>query len=563
MTIRTRFAPSPTGYLHIGGVRTALFNWLLAKRHGGQFILRIDDTDLGRNRPEAVQPIIDGFHWLGMTWDEGPTDDGLSSFGPYAPYFQNQRNEKYVAAAMKLMETGHAYPDYMTKEEQTQHRIDSHLKKFLAENPGASAGQIEKEKKAAGEGQRPYQFRGNLRDNDPADNLRRYKENPSPIRFKVPTGQKVTVTDIIRSRTRDGDKILPGIVDFETDGIGDPVILRGPDPTDGVCRPLYNFATVVDEVDTKITHVIRAAEHFSNTPTQVLFYLALGSQPPTFAHVPVVNAPKSKEKLSKRKMAQFMTPEIVAKLRAVHAVPQDWTDEQIKAHELLNPATVEFYRVMGYLPTAVMNYLGKLGWSLDDKTEYIELPEMIANFSLERVNESPASFDPDKLYWLAGEYMVRLPIEQKLEGSLPFLRRAGLIGETIDDATRAKLRAVLEYAAERIKIFADVIHYAGPILQHNPSYDLKLVEDKLKKPGVADRLRSFSEVVKTLEPFDTATVKASFMSFAEQHGVKPKDLDAPLRVAVTGLSVGFGLHETLVLLGREETIRRIDEALKL
>jgi nondiscriminating glutamyl-tRNA synthetase len=557
--MRTRFAPSPTGYLHIGGVRTALFNWLVAQSSGGEFVLRIDDTDLGRNRPEAVKPIIDGFHWLGITWNEGPTDDAQDSFGPYKPYFQSRRNETYVEATKRLIASGHAYPDYLSKEEQTQDRIDKALAVFLATNPGASAGQIEKEKDAAAKGQRPYQFRGALRDADPAENLKTYLANPAPVRFKVPVGEKVIVRDLIRSRGKDN---APGEVEFDTNGIGDPVILRGPDPADGLCRPLYNFATVVDEIAMNITHVVRAAEHFSNTPTQVLFFQALGAKVPTFAHVPVVNAPKSKEKLSKRKMAQFMTPEIIAKLRAVHAVPSEWTDEQIKAHEMLNPATVEFYRVMGYLPAAVLNYLGKLGWSLDDKTEYIPLPEMIAHFKLENVNESPASFDPDKLYWLAGEYMAKLSPVEKVAGCLPFLRKAGLVSETIDEETQAKLYAVATYAGDRIKLFTDMIQYASPILKTDPDYDPKALTEKLQKPGIAERLREYATVLKALEPFDATSIKESFTAFATAHNIKPKDLDAPLRVAVTGVTVGFGLHETMLLLGHDEVLRRLELAQK-
>jgi nondiscriminating glutamyl-tRNA synthetase len=560
MPTRTRFAPSPTGYLHIGGVRTALFNWLVARRHGGQFILRIDDTDLGRNRPEAVVPILDGFRWLGLDWDEGPTPDGTDSFGPHESYFQSRRNETYVEAAVKLIAAGHAYPDYLTKEEQTQDRIDKHLKTFLAANPGASAGQVQKESDAAAKGQRPYQFRGALRDNDPADNLRRYHESPCPVRFKVETGRTVAVTDLIRSRGKDNE---PGVVEFDTDGIGDPVILRGPDPADGVCRPLYNFATVVDEIAMGVTHVVRAAEHFSNTPGQVLFYEALGATPPVFAHVPVVNAPKSKEKLSKRKMSQFMTPEVVAKLRDVHAVPADWTDDQIKAHEVLNPATVEFYKVMGYLPEAVLNYLGKLGWSLDDHTEVIPLDVMIANFALETVNESPASFDPDKLYWLAGEYMAALPMAEKIEGCLPFLRRAGLVGDSVSDETKATLAAVFTAAGDRIKLFTDAIQYAGPILRRDPKYDPKAVAERLKKPGVAERLTEYAGVLETLEPFTADALKESFLAFAAAKGIKPKDLDAPLRVAVTGTPVGFSLHDTMALLGRAEVLRRITLAANL
>ena len=194
---RTRFAPSPTGYLHIGGVRTALFNWLVARQSGGQFVLRVDDTDLGRNKPEAVQPILDGFQWLGLDWDEGPTADGAGSVGPFAPYFQSQRNDSYVAAAVKLIAEGKAYPDYLTKDEQTADRVDKHLATFLAANPGASDGQIAKERDAAGKGQRPYTFRGKLRDADPAANLATYRANPGPVRFKVPTGRTVTVTDLI------------------------------------------------------------------------------------------------------------------------------------------------------------------------------------------------------------------------------------------------------------------------------------------------------------------------------------------------------------------------------
>ena len=208
--VRTRFAPSPTGYLHIGGVRTALFNWLVARHAGGQFILRIDDTDLGRNRPEAVQPVLDGFKWLGLNWDEGPTADGAGSVGPCSPYFQSQRNDGYVAAAVKLIGEGKAYPDYMTKDEQTADRVEKHLATFLAANPGASDGQVAKEKDAAAKGQRPYTFRGRLRDADPAANLAAYHANPGPVRFKVPTGRTVAVTDQIRARTHVDGKVVPG-----------------------------------------------------------------------------------------------------------------------------------------------------------------------------------------------------------------------------------------------------------------------------------------------------------------------------------------------------------------
>src|SRR5438445_1708478 len=349
MPIRTRFAPSPTGYLHVGGVRTARFNWLLTRQMGGQFILRIDDTDAERNRPEALQPILDGFRWLGIGWDEGPEAGGANG-----PYFQSQRNQLYVDAALKLLETGHAYPCYLSKDELDAERKQAEQKKIS------------------------YVHRGRRRDTPPADNVKAYKEKPAPLRLKVPAGTTVKIHDLIR-----------GDVEWQTDTIGDPVILRPPG-ADGIARPLYNFATVVDDVAMKITHVIRAAEHLSNTPVQVLVYQAMGAGLPQFAHVPIVNAPNSKEKLSKRKMQQFMTPQVIAQLRACHVFPPDWTDEQIKKQESINPATVAFYRELGYLPAALVNYLGRLGWSLDDKTEFIPLPEMIAKLSLDRVNNPPA-----------------------------------------------------------------------------------------------------------------------------------------------------------------------------
>src|SRR5260370_699111 len=210
MTIRTRFAPSPSGYFHIGGVRTALFNWLLTRRHEGKFILRIDDTDAERNRPEALKPILDGFRWLGIDWDEGPEVGG-----DFGPYFQSQRQEHYKNAAMNLLEAGHAYPDYLTKEALVAERI------------------------AAEAAKRPYIHRGPHRDTPAAENLRLYREKPTTLRLKVPSAQIIAIEDLIR-----------GHVEWQSDLIGDPVILR----PDG--RALYNFATVVDDVGMKITHVV-------------------------------------------------------------------------------------------------------------------------------------------------------------------------------------------------------------------------------------------------------------------------------------------------------------------
>ncbi len=524
--IRTRFAPSPTGYLHIGGVRTALFNWLYARKHGGQFILRIDDTDAERNRPEALQPILDGFHWLGITWDEGP---GVG--GPYGPYFQSDRGQLYRDAAMKLLASGHAYPCYMSKDE------------------------IDALRKEAESSKQSYVHRGRDRTLDPVDAVRRFQEKPASIRLKVPADRTIVIDDQIA-----------GKVEVQSNTIPDPVILRA----DG--SALYNFATVVDDIAFKITHIIRAKEHLSNTPPQVLVYEALGAALPVFAHVPVVNAPNSNKKLSKRDAHKFVTPDVIAALRAVHAVPADWTDEQIKKNESLNPVMVEFYRVMGYLPEALINYFGRLGWSLDDKTEIMSLDTMIANFGFDRVNQAPASFDPAKLLWVASDYTKAAPLERKIAGVIPVLQRAGLLsplapggrgaageGEPVD---RAKIGKVVTACGDRLKIFADVLNYAAFFFR-DPQYDAKAVKQRLHKEGMTETLRAFADVLKATEPFDVPTLEAKLQAFSEAKALKAGDLNHALRVATTGVMVGPGVFECLVILGKDETLRRIELALNL
>ena len=520
MTIRTRFAPSPTGYLHVGGVRTALFNWLYARSRGGQFVLRIDDTDAQRNRAEAVKPILDGFDWLGLDWDEGPTKDASGdSFGPHKPYFQGQRNDLYVAAAMKLMAEGRAYPDYTAPDKQDADRkLAERLKK-------------------------PYVHRGSNRDVAPEENLRLYQEKPAPILLKVPTGKTVTFTDHVR-----------GKVEVNTDTIRDPALLRAPGP-DGACRALYSFATVVDETAFGITHVIRAEEHLSNTPSQVLIFEALSCAVPEFAHIPLVNY--KGEKMSKRKLPP-LSPDDIAKLKAC-----GWTEDEIKVRDDLNIATVAYYRELGYLPAALINYLVRLGWSMDGESEFIPLDVVLKNFSLERITKAAANFDSQKLFWLQGEYMKLLPTAEKVEKAAPYLRRAGLIGETIDDAPRAKLTAVIDAAADRIKLFSDVLTFAGPILKDEVAYDPKAVEKRLKAPGAADLLRGFADVLRGLDPFDAATTEQALHDFAAAKGQKSGDLVHPVRVATTGTAVGFGLYETLAILGKETVLKRIETALKL
>lgn len=518
MSIRTRFAPSPTGYLHIGGVRTALFNWLFTRRHGGQFILRIDDTDADRNQAEALLPILDGFRWLGLNWDEGPTPDGKDSIGPHAPYFQSRRNHLYVEAAMKLLHSGHAYPDMMTKE------------------------QIDIDRKAAEAAKKAYVHRGPNRDLPAAENVKQYQATPKALRLKVPLGQTVVIDDLIRGR-----------VEFQTDLIGDPVILRAPDP-DGTCRALYNFATVVDDVAMDITHVIRAAEHLSNTPVQALAYQALGAKVPQFAHVPVVNY--KGDKMSKRKLPP-LTKDEIAKLKSL-----GWTDEKIAARSDLNIATVAYYRELGYLPAALVNYLGRLGWSLDDKTEFIPLPDMISHFGLDRVNNAPGNFDQDKLFWLASEYMKLLPLEDKVNGAIPYLQQAHIFGLDVTYSQRDLLTQVIEACGDRIKLFSDVMTY-GVFFFQKPEYDQAAFTKRVKKEGIPALLREFAEQMKAMPDFEKVALEQSLHQFCEQKGLKLADMNHALRVAVTGVPVGPGLFDCLAILGREEVLQRIEAALRL
>src|SRR4051794_25070495 len=482
MTVRTRFAPSPTGFLHIGGVRTALFNWLLARHHGGQFVLRIDDTDQQRHVEEAVGMILDGCRWMGMDWDEGPEVGG-----PYGPYFQSRRTDSYRAAAERLVRSGHVYRDYSTEAERAA------------------------EKAAADAAKRAFRFRG--KPVDDADRARFEAEGrPFALRFRVPLGRKLVVPDLIK-----------GDVEQQTDEIGDFVIVR-PDGT-----PLYNFATVVDDAEMAITHVVRAEEHLSNTFSQLLVFEALGVPLPQFAHVPYVAEPGSKRKLSKR----------------------------------FGAVGLDAFINKGYLPDAMMNYLARLGWSYDDTQEIFTRAELIEKFTLERVNSSPASHDPDKLFWIEGEWMKTLPTERKVAGVVPFLENEGLVASPIDDATRRKIKAVVTALGDRLKVFSDILTLGRYFFTETLNYEPDAVKKRLRKEGVPAFLEDLSQVLGTVEPFDLPTLERTVHDYAEARGLGLGLVVNALRVATTGQGVGPGLYDCLVILGRDTCRARIANALEL
>ena len=511
MTVRTRFAPSPTGYLHIGGVRTALFNWLFARKHGGQFILRIDDTDQERNVAAALAPILAGFKWLGIDWDEG-----AEVGGPNGPYYQSQRLPRYQEAVRQLVEKGFAYHDYANK------------------------GDLEAELKAAQAEKRSYQYDRKWMAATPEDHERfKAQGRKASVRLKMPRAGKCEFTDLIR-----------GPVSFDWSREADVVIQRD----DGSC--LYNLANVVDDFDMKISHVIRAEEHLSNTPRQIFIGQGLGYPLPAYAHLPYVAAPGGKEKLSKRSLDKYLkNPEFKKAFDHGKSIA-DRIGLTIAA-ETFNPVIVDFYRQVGYLPDAIINYLLLLGWSLDDKTEWFTRPEMIDAFSLERVVKSPASFDSKKLLAFQDHYMQAVPAEQKAALALPYLQAAKL------PAQMATLTEIVQAAGDRIKTAGDILDFADFFTPDDAlPYDDKAFDKRIRNAADAPALlRAFREKLAAAEAFDAKSLETLLHDFLKEKGVEIGQIIHALRVALTGKAVGFGVFETLAILGKPSCLARIDRAL--
>ena len=414
--MRVRFAPSPTGALHIGGARTALYNWLLARGSNGAFVLRIEDTDRERSTPENVEQILNALRWLQLDWDEGP-------------HSQAARAERHAGAVEQLLAAEHAY------------------------------------------------------------------EDEGAVRFRVPDDGELVIEDAIR-----------GPVRFPLAAIGDFVIRR----SDG--SPLYNLAVAVDDRDMAITHVVRGDDHLSNTPRQVLIVRALGGEPPRYAHLPLLHGPDGK-KLSKRHGA----------------------------------ASVQELRAAGYLPEAVRNYIALLGWGLDETTTFLTTDELVRSFSLARVSRNPAVFDEQKLRWMNGRYLRELdPTDLKR-------RLEELLGRELP------LQAV-GVAQEKMQTLADFWPLACFLVEPQP-LDERAWE-KVMRDGAPERLREARQALAQTEPFDVEQVEATLRAVVERLGVKPKDVFQPLRVAVSGSTVSAGIFESLAALGRDESLSRIDAALR-
>jgi len=517
MTIRTRFAPSPTGYLHIGGVRTALFNYLLAKQAGGQFLLRIDDTDQNRNVEAALQPILDGFKWLGLNWDEGPEVNG-----PFAPYFQSQRSESYQRAASQLLTSGHAYLDFAKPEElevqKDQAKKDGKAyiydRRFMADTS---------EKKAA------FEAEG----------------RQAVVRLKMPRTGQCQFHDIVR-----------GDCSFEWSDEQDHVVQRA----DGTC--LYHLASVVDDYDFQITHVVRAVEHLPNTPRQIFIAESLGFKLPIYAHLPYVAEPGGTAKLSKRKLDKYLKQKDFATLCQLGETIAERAKLTV-TQETFNPVVVDFYRETGFLPGAILNYLLLLGWSLDDSTEHFTLDDAVKHFSLERVNKSPASFDPQKLFAFQTRWMNGLDLKKKVAMVLPYLQKAGWVAEPPPCEIADRLSRIVQAAGDRIKVAGDILQFDELFATaENLAIDQDLFRKRLANDPIAiSALRDFREIAAADEAFSHDSLEPKLKQFVEGRGIKLGICINPLRVALTGKGTGLGIFDYFEILGREESLTRIDRCL--
>ncbi len=478
--VRVRFAPSPTGYLHIGGARTALFNYLFASRNGGRFILRIEDTDQTRKVKDSTRQITKTLQWLGLNWDEGPIVDG-----PRGPYFQSERQDLYRRTAQQLLASGAAYECYCTPEELAARR---------------------EEARRLG---RAQSYDGRCRDLGAAERRRLAAQGRRPaIRIKTPNEGTTEFDDLIR-----------GTVSFDNAVLDDFVLMK----SDAV--PTYNFACVVDDHEMGITHVIRADEHLSNTPKQILIYRTLGWDPPAFAHVPMILAP-DRSKLSKRHGA----------------------------------TSVEEFQEAGYLPEAIINYLAFLGWSPEGGEEVLSIEDMRRQFALDRVSKNAAIYDISKLTWMNGHYIRTIDLDRLTDLALPFLARAGLVKEPVDERTRAHAKAVLAGLRDRIRTLGEFAEAARYFFTDDYDWEAKGVQKHLGSPQAADLLDAAREELAGLARFDAESCEAAYRGLIERLGIKGGALIHPTRVAVTGRTTGPGLFEVLTLLGREATLDRLARA---
>ncbi|MDI6801024.1 MAG: glutamate--tRNA ligase [Thermodesulfovibrionales bacterium] len=463
--IRVRFAPSPTGHLHIGGARTALFNYLFARHNNGIFILRIEDTDTSRSTEEYIEAIIEGMKWLKLSWDEGP-------------YRQTERFDAYKSYIEKLLQEGKAYYCYCTPEE------------------------LEQRRKEAIEKGMPQKYAGRCRSlTEPVS------DKPFAVRFKMPQEGTTVVTDLIR-----------GVVEFDNSQLEDLVIMR----SDGT--PTYNFVVVVDDIDMKITHVIRGDDHLNNTPKQMHIYRAFGWEPPQFAHLPMILG-SDKTRLSKRHGA----------------------------------TSVMAYKETGYLPDALVNYLVRLGWSHGDQ-EVFTRDELIKYFTIENIGKSAAVFNPEKLLWLNSQYIINEDTKSLAEMAMPFLIKEGIIfeGQQIDIEWLSKaVNTLKERSRTLVELAASLKYYILEYVDIDPK-----AKEKFLKPENLNSLSELREILSGVSDFTAIELERVFHNFADERSIKLGAIAQPVRVAITGGTASPGLFEVLEIVGKEKILKRLSKVIE-
>lgn len=458
---RLRFAPSPTGFLHVGGARTALYNWLYARKFNGTFVLRIEDTDVQRSSQEMVDVILNSLIWLGLNWDEGP-------------YFQSERFPMYRNAAAKLLEMGKAYRCFCKPEEINARR---------------EAGM-----KAKGS----WKYERICLKLDPVQVDARLKAGePHAIRFLVPPG-RTSFQDLVH-----------GEISLDNESVEDFVLLR----SDGF--PTYHLSVVVDDIDMKITQVIRGDDHISNTPKQIMLYNAFEKSPPEFGHLPLILGP-DKKRLSKRH----------------------------------GSVAVEEYRSQGILPEALLNFLALLGWNPGDEREVMTKEELTREFDLHRVNSSNAIFDTKKLNWMNGKYLSSVPLERMLDVLPPYIENQSWLQDP-------EFPKRVDLMRTRALSLVDLAQILAPFYGNDFPYDAAGLEKFKKDASLPGLLEEFIPVLSGIDPWERHKLEAELRAFLEPRAIKAAVLIHPIRLALTGKTVGPGLFEVVELMGKEKTIARL------
>ena len=476
--IRVRYAPSPTGHLHIGNARTALFNYLFARHNGGKFIIRIEDTDTKRNVEGGEASQLKYLKWLGIDWDES-----VDVPGEYGPYRQSERNDIYKKYYDELLEKDLAYKCYCTEEELEAEREAQVARNETPHYTGKCRHLTEEQRKALeAEGRKPS------------------------IRFAVPKGKTYTFNDMVK-----------GEVSFESDGIGDHVIVK----KDGI--PTYNFAVVIDDYLMEISHVLRGDDHISNTPKQLMIYEAFGWEAPIFGHMTLI-VNESRKKLSKR-------------------------DESIIQF-------IEQYEALGYLPEALFNFIALLGWAPGGEEEIFTKEQFIEIFDEKRLSKSPALFDQQKLAWMNNQYIKSIDVERLTELALPHLIKAGKLPETLTEEQQKWVRDLMALYQEKMSYGAEIVGLSEVIFNEKLEFDEE-AKEVLAGEQVPEVMNAFLEEVNAIEQFEAAEIKAAMKAVQKKTGHKGKNLFMPIRVATTGQTHGPDLPAAIALIGKEKTKDRI------